>query len=84
MQLTSKKDELELQTNELNLPFAEARERLLNRIKMDNNEIKQLDKEILDTKKITENYQRSIKEIEQDLKEKKSDTDEAQKYEILY
>ena len=43
-----------------------------------------MDKEILDTKKITENYQRSIKEIEQDLKEKKSDTDEAQKYEILY
>jgi len=43
-----------------------------------------LEKEILDTKKITENYQRSIKEIESDLKEKKSDTDEAQKYEILY
>ena len=31
-----------------------------------------------------ETYQRSIKEIEQDLKEKKSDENEAQKYEILY
>jgi len=36
-----KKEDLELQTNEMNLPFHEARERLMNRIKQDNAEIKQ-------------------------------------------
>ena len=33
IQLTKRKEDLELQTNEMNLPFAEARERLMNRIK---------------------------------------------------
>jgi len=37
--LIKKKEELELQTNESNLPFPEARERLLTRIKQDNAEI---------------------------------------------
>ena len=36
--LLSKKEELELQTNESNLPFPEARERLISRIKQDNAE----------------------------------------------
>jgi len=69
--LTKKKEELELQTNELNLPFAEARERLLNRIKEDNAEVKQCDKEIADLKKLIENYQRNVKDIETDLQSKK-------------
>jgi intraflagellar transport protein 74 len=71
----------------MNLPFGEARERLLKRIKQDNAEIKQLEKDVADTRKILETYQRNIKEIEQDLQEKKTaapDGDEAQKYEILY
>ena len=38
--LTKKKEDLELQTNEMNLPLPEARERLQNRIKQDNAEIK--------------------------------------------
>ena len=73
----------------MNLPFPEARERLLNRIKQDNAEIKQLEKDVGDVRKMIETYQRNIKEIEQDLQEKKSgasggDEGEAQKYEILY
>lgn len=73
----------------MNLPFPEARERLLNRIKQDNAEIKQLEKDVGDVRKIIDTYQRNIKEIEQDLQEKKSggaggEGDEAQKYEILY
>jgi intraflagellar transport protein 74 len=87
-QLLKRKEDLELQTNEMNLPFPEARERLLNRIKQDNAEIKQLEKDVGDTHKILETYKRNIKEIEQDLTEKKTasaaDGDEAQKYEILY
>jgi intraflagellar transport protein 74 len=74
----------------MNLPFPEARERLLNRIKQDNAEIKQQEKDVGDVRKMIETYQRNIKEIEQDLQEKKTgggavaDGDEAKKYEILY
>lgn len=68
----------------MNLPFPEARERLITRIKQDNAEIKQTEKDIADIRKMIETYQRNIKEIEQDLAEKKNDTDDAQKYEILY
>jgi intraflagellar transport protein 74 len=82
-QLTKRKDNLEMQTNELNLPFPEARERLMNRIKYENGEIKQLDKELTEARKMIDTYNRNIKEIEADLKDKK-DGDDMQKYEILY
>lgn len=72
-----------MQTDELNLPFPEARERLMNRIKSENGEIKQLDKELTDARKMIDTYQRNIKEIEGDLKDKK-EGDDMQKYEILY
>lgn len=62
--MTKRKEDLELQTNEMNLPFPEARERLLNRIKQDNAEIKQAEKDIADIRRIIETYQRNIKEIE--------------------
>ena len=68
----------------MNLPFPEARERLLQRIKNDNAEIKQTEKDVGDMRKMIESYQRSVKEIEADLSEKKSDENDAQKYEILY
>lgn len=48
----------------MNLPFPEARERLLNRIKQDNAEIKQAEKDISEIRMIIETYQRNIKEIE--------------------
>lgn len=40
----------------------------MNRIKNDNAEIKMQDKDIMEMRKIVENYQRSIKEIENELK----------------
>jgi hypothetical protein len=40
-----KKTDLELQSNDLNLPLPEARQRLQDRIKSDNAEIKLLEKE---------------------------------------
>jgi intraflagellar transport protein 74 len=40
----------------MNLPFPEARERLMNRIKQDNAEIKQQEKDIAEIKKIIETY----------------------------
>lgn len=68
----------------MNLPFPEARERLLNRIKQDNAEIKQIEKDVADVRKMIETYQRNINEIEQDLSEKKNDENDSQKYELLY
>ena len=82
--LSKKKDDLELQTNEMNLPLPEAREILQNRIKQDNAEIKQMDKEIIEMKKMVDTYHTNIKEIDQDLREKNSQSGEEQKYEILY
>lgn len=68
--LLKRKDDLELQSNELNLPFPEARERFMNRIKQDNAEIKQQDKEVADLRKMIDNYNRNIKEIENELRDK--------------
>lgn len=62
--LLKKKDDLELQTNDMNLPIPEQRERLQNRIKQDNVELKQLDKEVNEIKKMIETYQQNIREIE--------------------
>lgn len=83
-QLLKKKDDLELQTNEMNLPFGEARERLQNRIKQDNAELKQMEKEMFDTKRMVDNYAANIKEIDNDLREKGNGGGDEQKYEILY
>ena len=68
--LLKRKEDLELQSNELNLPFPEARERFMNRIKQDNAEIKQQDKEVADLRKMIDNYNRNIKEIENELRDK--------------
>ena len=82
--LSKRKSDLELQTNEMNLPFPEARERLMNRIKSENQEIKQLEKELTEARKIIDTYQRNIKEIDSDMNEKKDGDGDQQKYEILY
>ena len=55
-QLLKKKEDLELQTNEMNLPFGEARDRLQNRIKQDNAELKQMEKDLIDMKRIVDQY----------------------------
>lgn len=49
------------------MPFPEARERLMNRIKQDNAEIKQQEKDIGELRKLVENYQRNVKEITNEL-----------------
>lgn len=82
--LLKKKEELELQTNESNLPFAEARERLRNRIKQDHSEILHCEKKMTELKKIIDTYQKNINELETDLAEQKTDQDESHKYEALH
>ena len=58
----------------------------MNRIKQDNADIKQQDKEISDLRKMIDSYAKNIKEIESDLRDKPKDggNDDNQKYEILY
>jgi chromosome segregation ATPase len=48
----------------LNLPLPEARERLQNRMKQDNAEIKQMEKELGEIKKMVETYHQNVKEID--------------------
>ena len=43
-----------------------------------------MDKEIIEMKKMVDTYNQNIKEIEQDLREKNTQSGEEQKYEILY
>ena len=45
----------------------------MNRIKQDNAEIKQQDKEIAEVRKMIDNYNRNIKEIENELRDKPRD-----------
>lgn len=73
-----------MQTNDLNLPFPEARERLQNRMKQDNAEIKQLDKQIDDDTKIVSQYKQTIKDIESDMRDKGNSDDRGNNYEVLY
>ena len=70
----------------MNLPFPEARERLMNRIKQDNAEIKMQEKELADSRKICETYTKSIRDIENDLSgnSQAERNEDAQKFEILY
>lgn len=65
-----------MQTNDLNLPLHEARERLQNRIKQDNVELKQLEKEQMDMQKTVDTYKQNIKEIDSDMRDKGNQGDE--------
>lgn len=66
----------------MNLPFGEARDRLQSRIKQDSVELKQMEKELLEAKRIVDTYQQNIKEIDNDMKGNGNAGNE--KYEILF
>ena len=55
----------------------------MNRIKQDNAEIKQQEKDIAEIKKIIETYQRQIREISNEIAGKANDDGDAGKFEIL-
>lgn len=65
--LERKKEDLEFQTNENNLSFPEARDRLLAKVKEDNNFIMNADKRTKDIKRMIENYEKQIREMNMDL-----------------
>lgn len=65
--LERKKEDLEFQTNENNLTFPEARDRLLAKVKEDNNFIMNADKRMKDIKRMIENYEKQLREMNMDL-----------------
>lgn len=69
----------------MNLPLPEARERLQTRIKQDNAEIKQMEKEQTDIRKMVDTYTTNLREIDNELNNNGGEQKEDEsKYEILY
>jgi len=76
-QLSRKKEELELQTNEAGLSIDELKQRLVAKAKEATKEKAKIDQKIPDTKKLIDANKKAIVEIEREMKsnqEKKSDT----------
>lgn len=67
-QLLRKKEELELQTNESGLSVEELKQRLVNKYKEETNEKAQIDKKVIEVKKIIDSYKKSFAEIEKEMK----------------
>lgn len=53
-------------------------------MKADNNQIKESDKRIRKIRKLMDNYEKDLRELKSDLKDKHDDEQQKQKYEILY
>lgn len=69
----------------MNLPLPEARERLQTRIKQDNAEIKQMEKEQTEIRKMVDTYMTNLREIDNELNNNGGGQKEDEsKYEILY
>lgn len=83
LNLLRRKEDLEVQMNEDNLSFPEARERLLARAKADGQVIKDTENRIKEVEKAIANYKKQIQDLDAELKSS-SDTSNVQKYEIFY
>ena len=62
VELERKKADYEIQLNEANLSFPEARDRLLARMKEDNNFIVTNEKRVKEIKKNIDNYEKKLRE----------------------
>ena len=83
LNLLRRKEDLEVQTNEDNLSFPEARERLLARAKADGQVIKDTESRIKEVEKAISNYKKQITDLESDLKSS-NDNSNKEKYELFY
>jgi intraflagellar transport protein 74 len=81
--LLRRKEDLEVQTNEDNLSFPEARERLMARAKADGGVIKETENRIKEVEKAISNYKKQIADLENDLKSS-NDSSNKEKYELFY
>eukprot|EP00744_Colponema_vietnamica_P003871 GILI01005866.1.p1 GENE.GILI01005866.1~~GILI01005866.1.p1 ORF type:complete len:633 (-),score=211.40 GILI01005866.1:70-1920(-) len=83
-QLLAKKKDLEVITNKDQKSPAEQRDQLLFKVKEDNAEIGRIEARSSEVKAMIENYKREIREKANDLEERKTDSGDQQKYELLY
>ena len=67
-QMMRKKEELELQTNESGLSVEELKLRLVNKIKEDTQDKQNIDKRVIDLRKVIDSYKKSLSEIEKEMK----------------
>jgi intraflagellar transport protein 74 len=66
------------------LSFPEARDRLLARMKEDNNFIVTNEKRVKEIKKNIDNYEKKLRELGEDSENKKKGEEEKKKYEVLF
>jgi intraflagellar transport protein 74 len=83
MNLLRRKEDLEVQTNEDNLSFPEARERLLARAKADGHVIKETEMRVKEVEKAIAGYKKQIQDLDTELKST-SDQSNVKKYELFY
>jgi chromosome segregation ATPase len=81
--LLQRKEGLELQTNEMNLPFNEARDRLLNKTKEDQQEIKQLEQKVGEFNKIIDTQTKQLKDLELNIEDRKNEMIDPAKLEAI-
>ena len=84
IELERKKTDLDIQLNEANLSFPEARDRLLARIKEDNNFIANNEKRVKEIKKNIDNYEKKLRELSSEQDNKKKSEEDKKKYEVLF
>ena len=72
-----------MQTNEMNLPFGEARDRLLNKTKEDQQEIKQLEQRVTELNKILDAQTKQLKDLESNIEDRKNDIIDPAKLEAI-
>lgn len=75
---------LEEEANTASMPIPEQRDMLLAKVKSDNAEIVASEKYISDVKMDIEKYKKLLSEMQTDIEEKKGESNDQQKYEILF
>lgn len=84
VELERKKEDLEVQLNEANLSFPEARDRLFARIKEDNAIIANNEKRVKEIRKNIDNYEKKLRELQDSNENQKKSEEEKKKYEVLF
>jgi len=75
---------LEEEASQASLSIPEQRDMLLAKVKSDNQEIVMNEKQISEIKMDIEKYKRLLSEMQTDIEEKKGESNDQQKYEILF
>lgn len=83
-ELVEKKDQLEIEASQAQLSIPEQRDALLAKVKGDNAEIVNIEKTMSELRIESEKYRKQIREMQTDIEERKGESNDQQKYEILF